>query len=108
MSGEASAVPVYYRPADVARILRCSTWWVREQARARRIPYCWIGGSYLFTAEHIAEILRLFEVQPTGLPESVPSPRRAPQRTEDGSSSTLVMLTARPPRRSRRATTPAA
>jgi hypothetical protein len=46
-------------------MLRCSEWWVKEQARKRRIPYSWIGGSYLFTEEHIAEIVRLFEVRPT-------------------------------------------
>jgi hypothetical protein len=46
-------------------MLRCSEWWVKEQARRRRIPYAWIGGSYLFTAEHIAEIVRRFEVRPT-------------------------------------------
>ena len=33
--------------------------------RRRRIPFCWIGGSYLFTEEHVAAIVRLFEVAPT-------------------------------------------
>ena len=48
--GEASAANrPYYRPADVARLLRCSQWWVKEQARHGRIPFSWIGGSYLFT-----------------------------------------------------------
>ena len=49
-------------------MLRCSEWWVKEQARRRRIPFCWIGGSYLFTEEHIAAIVRLFEVRPVELP----------------------------------------
>lgn len=48
------APPVgFYRAADVAERLHCSVWWVKEQARRRRIPYCWIGGSYRFTDEHI-------------------------------------------------------
>jgi excisionase family DNA binding protein len=52
-----------YRPAEVAELLGCSEWWVKEQARKRRIPYSRIGGSYRFTAEHLAEIVRLHEVQ---------------------------------------------
>lgn len=60
-----SPAPVLYRPAEVARMLRCSEWWVREQARNRRIPFSWIGGSYRFTDEHVTEIVRLSEVVPT-------------------------------------------
>ena len=51
-------------------MLRCSEWWVKEQARRRRIPFSWIGGSYLFTAEHVAEIVRLFEVRPARAADS--------------------------------------
>jgi hypothetical protein len=58
--------PVLYRPAEVAKMLRCSEWWIKEQARNRRIPFSWIGGSYLFTDEHVAEIVRLFEKPPVG------------------------------------------
>lgn len=53
-----------YRPADVAKMLQCSEWWIKEQARNRRIPYSWIGGSYRFTEEHIEEMIRLFEQRP--------------------------------------------
>ncbi|WP_433082730.1 helix-turn-helix domain-containing protein [Dactylosporangium sp. CA-052675] len=55
---------VLHRPAEVAKILDCSEWWVKEQARRRRIPFAWIGGSYRFTDEHLAEIIRIFEVRP--------------------------------------------
>jgi hypothetical protein len=95
----------YYRPAEVARLLRCSEWWVKEQARRRRIPFCWIGGSYLFTEEHIAAIVRLFEVLPG---DDVPSRRgrgsadRLPS-TGDDRGATPIRLRARPPRRARRA-----
>src|SRR3954464_10623409 len=89
MSGSASAPATFYRPAEVAAMLRCSEWWVKEQARNRRIPYSWIGGSYLFTQEHIAEIVRVFEVRPTAHvaaaePATVPSGRASSRRVEDG------------------------
>jgi hypothetical protein len=48
------------------RQLHCSEWWVKEQAGRRRIPFIWIGGRYLFTADHVAEIVQRFEVRPGG------------------------------------------
>src|SRR3954464_2287044 len=93
----------FYRAAEVARMLRCSEWWVKEQARRRRIPFCWIGGSYLFTEEHVAAIVRLFEVRPTG---EVPMVGRRGSATSAASVADsrdgAVRLHARPPRRSRR------
>ncbi|MFI5906211.1 helix-turn-helix domain-containing protein [Dactylosporangium sp. NPDC051541] len=67
------------KPAEVAKILGCSEWWVKEQARKRRIPFAWIGGSYRFTDEHLAEIIRLFEVRP--LEPRPATPRAAPPTT---------------------------
>jgi hypothetical protein len=99
--GEASAARgPYYRPAEVARLLRCSEWWVKEQARRRRIPFCWIGGSYLFTDEHIAAIVRLFEVRPSD-PGPVAGTARTvrPSAVPGGDASSR--LRARPPRRLR-------
>src|SRR5438067_1794706 len=64
MSGPHQDPPAFHLPADVAALLRCSTWWVKEQARRRRIPYCWIGGGYRFTDEHLVEIARICEVRP--------------------------------------------
>lgn len=104
MTGPAPALPAFYRPAEVAALLRCSEWWVKEQARRRRIPYAWIGGSYLFTAEHVAEIVRRFEVQPTA--ESDPATesgrmvRRSPSTVD---VEPPVRLHARTPRRVREA-----
>ena len=85
-------------------MLRCSEWWIKEQARRRRIPFSWIGGSYLFTDEHIAAIVRLFEVQPTEASEPAsPTGPVARQRsaTDDRPA---ARLTARPPRRKRNTT----
>ena len=90
----------FYRAAEVARMLRCSEWWVKEQARQRRIPFCWIGGSYLFTDEHIAAIVRLFEVRPDGsVPVTGTSRTVRPSVVADGSPTSA--LKARPPRRMR-------
>jgi hypothetical protein len=95
--------PTFYRRAEVATMLRCSEWWVKEQARKRRIPYSWIGGSYLFTPEHLAEIIRVFEVRPAN---SVPQPRRSrgsAAPSADRSAEPILRLIARPPRRTRSA-----
>jgi hypothetical protein len=74
MPGQDPAPATFYRPAEVAAMLHCSQWWVKEQARRRRIPFCWIGGSYRFTAEHVAEIARLFEVRPIRPADPVSTP----------------------------------
>src|SRR3954453_17579210 len=97
----------FYRAAEVARMLRCSEWWVKEQARRRRIPFCWIGGSYLFTVEHVAAIVRLFEVHPVGDADriDVASERPACGRARDVAA---VRLRARPPRRRRNSSASAA
>jgi hypothetical protein len=111
MNGPTPAMSGFYRPAEVAAMLRCSEWWVKEQARKRRIPYAWIGGSYLFTAEHIAEIVRRFEVQPTdtgtgpATPATVPAQRRPVDHASDvDPDCPAVRLTARTPRRARPST----
>jgi len=87
-----------YRPAEVAKILGCSEWWVKEQARKRRIPYSWIGGTYRFTDDHVSQIIRVFEVQPVTTPnaeKTSPAPRRSAPR----SGEVVTVLTARTPRR---------
>jgi hypothetical protein len=84
-------------------MLRCSEWWVKEQARRRRIPFCWIGGSYLFTEEHIAAIVSLFEVQPIVSAAPTPGASHAPRaaRVAESVSGGALRLHARPPRRAR-------
>jgi len=109
MTGPAPAPTAFYRPAEVAALLRCSEWWVKEQARRRRIPYAWIGGSYLFTAEHIAEIVRRFEVQAADQPDAPAKPGRTVRHRPDASEvGAPVSLRARAPRRLREAGAPKA
>ena len=80
-------------------MLRCSEWWVKEQARRRRIPFCWIGGSYLFTEEHVAAIVRLFEVPPSDPAPEIGTSR--PVRPAAVSRDGVAPLTSKPPRRRR-------
>ncbi|GIJ07307.1 helix-turn-helix domain-containing protein [Micromonospora andamanensis] len=92
-----------HRPAEVAKILRCSEWWVKEQARKGRIPFSWIGGGYRFTNEHITEMVRLFERRPASATPlrretSAPFPSRS-GRSESGAPA--LQLKARRPRRAR-------
>ena len=90
-----------HRPADVAKMLQCSEWWVKEQARKRRIPFSLIGGSYRFTDEHVTEVIRLFEQHPESN-NTVPSSTAwvAPGRTRSPSLGEVnVSLRARVPRR---------
>ncbi|MFE2750446.1 helix-turn-helix domain-containing protein [Actinosynnema sp. NPDC059335] len=99
-----SREPAYYRPHEVAKMLRCSEWWVKEQARNRRIPFSWIGGSYLFTSEHVKEIVALFEQRPVQSTPSVTGvARSAAPRPKPIVGKSVSNLTARTPRRARAA-----
>jgi hypothetical protein len=93
--------PRLYSPAEVARALGCSEWWVKEQARNRRIPFSWIGGSYRFTAGHLLEIVKAFEVRPVPAAPSTSSVDRTPRRRPYRPAAAATRLQARPPRRSR-------
>lgn len=84
-------------PAEVARTLRCSEWWVKEQARRRRIPFTKTGGAYRFTREHVHEIVRIFEHGPGERPEPEMTPGR--RRAEVPPVRPVVQLRARRPRR---------
>src|ERR1043165_3549089 len=103
MPSPQSAEEALYLPAEVAALLRCSTWWVKEQARRERIPFIWIGGGYRFTAEHVKQIVALFERRPTGEPAAplATQPRERFRRTTNQGA--IAQLTARPPRRRRQA-----
>lgn len=87
-------------PAEVASVLGCSEWWVKEQARKRRIPFTKAGGAYRFTTEHVYEIVRIFEQRPGEHrePRVTTGPKRRPvvQPVQP-----VVELRARPPRRAR-------
>lgn len=96
-----------YRPDEVAAVLGCSAWWVKDRARRRQIPFARVGRAYRFTAAHLAEIIRLHEERPTiaARPPSPGTPPAAPARRSGAPEpgATSGRLRARPPRRPDRA-----
>ncbi|GAA0907702.1 hypothetical protein Vau01_014180 [Virgisporangium aurantiacum] len=103
---EGTSRPPLYRPIEVARLLGCSEWWVKEQARKRRIPFSWIGGSYRFTDDHVNAIVEIFEKQPTF--SATPVPRKPATQGRPAESADATQLKARAPRRLRSASNTAA
>ena len=49
---------------EAAAILRVKPSWLERQAAARKIPFTMLGGSYRFSAEHLAAIVRQYEQRP--------------------------------------------
>jgi len=102
MTGPAQPQPLCHKASEVAVMLGISQWWIKEQARHGRIPYTWLGGSYRFTTEHIAEIVRLFEVRPTEPTTTAAVVRLTPRSTTaPRDSGPPTLLRARRPRRTR-------
>ncbi|MEU9342002.1 DNA-binding protein [Streptomyces sp. NPDC048278] len=106
-----AALPRLYRPEEISEALGCSAWWVKDRARRSLIPHVRVGRAYRFTAEHLAEIVRLNEERPTRAPGGaavdVPATRpsavraRASQPRRPAADLTTGRLQARPPRRIR-------
>jgi hypothetical protein len=89
---------------EAAAILRVKSGWLQRRAAARKIPFTMLGGAYHFTAEHIAEIVRINEK----LPAATREPRATRRKTQEPQASeTVTMLRPRPrpggPRRRRTA-----
>ena len=83
---------------EAAAILRVKPSWLERQAAARKIPFTMLGGAYRFTAEHLAEIIRLNEQVPSA-PADVESER--PRRMRGASRSELASVPALRPRTAR-------
>jgi excisionase family DNA binding protein len=100
-----SALPRLYLPEEVAEVLGCSTWWVKDRARRRRIPFTRVGRAYRFTGEHLAEIIRMHEALPA-LPRqraatAAPAAKSLAPQPPSSSPGPAARLRARPPRRAR-------
>ncbi|WP_423833667.1 DNA-binding protein [Streptomyces manipurensis] len=93
-------LPRLYRPEEIAAALGCSVWWVKDRASRTLIPCSRVGRSYRFTAEHLAEIVRLHEVRPAQRAEPIGS-AAAPAAPRTRPVPTVARLRARPPRRTR-------
>ncbi|MDH6586258.1 excisionase family DNA binding protein [Streptomyces sp. SAI-133] len=103
-SGETnSPLPKSYSAAEVAKALDCSEWWVKEQARRRRIPFLRSGSGYRFTRSHVEEIFHILEERPN--PVNVPqtSSTSVRPRTFVPFDVPAQQLRARRPRRMRNA-----
>ncbi|MFE2426591.1 DNA-binding protein [Streptomyces sp. NPDC059373] len=95
--------PRLHLPEEVAAVLGCSTWWVKDRARRRLIPFTRVGRAYRFTAAQLTEIIHLHEERPAQAAPHVVSapPPPAPRPSRSGESA--VRLQARAPRRARQA-----
>ena len=63
----AGGAPIAVHTLDeAATILRVKPSWLERQAAARKIPFTMLGGSYRFTADHLAAIIQQFEQRPAG------------------------------------------
>ncbi|MFI1498219.1 helix-turn-helix domain-containing protein [Streptomyces platensis] len=94
-------LPRLYSAAEVATALGCSEWWVKEQARRRRIPFIKSGSGYRFTKEHVQEIFNILEERPQGTSTQFPEAGAARRRVRTQAGTPVVQLRARPPRRAR-------
>ncbi|MFG1804978.1 helix-turn-helix domain-containing protein [Streptomyces sp. NPDC049040] len=100
-----TSVPRLYRPEEIADVLGCSAWWVQDRARRRLIPFTRVGRAYRFTADHLAEIIRLNEERPTRMPEPDAAAQRPvprPSASRAAHPAQVERLHARSPRRLRR------
>ena len=102
MPKDRGALPTLFQPADVAKALGMSEWWVKEQARRGRIPFTKPGRAYRFTADQVAEIVQLYEARP--VVAVVPQPPAtatgtARKQARDRRPGSVAQLRARTPRR---------
>lgn len=72
------ATPQVHTLDEAAAILRVKKSWLERQAAARKIPFTMLGGSYHFTAAHLAAIVRIHEQMPA--PSTAPSQPTTQQR----------------------------
>ena len=89
-------MPEIHTLEEAAAILRVKKSWLERQAAARKIPFTMLGGTYHFTAEHLAQIVRIHEKTPAAAPvPSEASTRRRP-RPQQAAQQTTNPLRPRP------------
>lgn len=67
---------VVHTKEEAAEILRVRVSWLERQAAARKVPFTMLGGCYMFTDDHLAEIVRLNEHATNSPARATGSPRR--------------------------------
>ena len=86
---------VSYDAEEAGKIIGQSAYWMKEQARAGKIPFTRVGRQYRWLPQHLAEILRAGEQKPRAvLAARAPARRRA-------SADNSAVLQARPQQRKR-------
>lgn len=70
-------------------MLRVKPSWLERRAAARKIPFTMLGGAYHFTAEHLAEIIRINEHLPTVVGEPKTSRHNTREQHVTGKVTTL-------------------
>ncbi|MGY6024152.1 helix-turn-helix domain-containing protein [Streptomyces spinosirectus] len=95
------ALPPTYSPAQIAEALDCSEWWVKEQARRRRIPFIRSGRGYRFTKDHVEEIFHILEERPDQGNVSAAQVTSSRRRSQAPLGGPVIPLRARRPRRAR-------
>lgn len=73
-----AAAPRLHTKEEAAAILRVKASWLERRAAAREIPFALMSGTYLFTDDHLAQIIALHEQRPSA-PRPRPEPKSAPQ-----------------------------
>ncbi|WP_406373561.1 helix-turn-helix domain-containing protein [Streptomyces sp. NBC_00647] len=98
---KSNTLPPTYSPAEIAEALGCSEWWVKEQARRRRIPFIRSGSGYRFTRSHVEDIFHILEERPDQENKSEDRATSTGRRTVTFFDAPVVQLRARRPRRAR-------
>jgi hypothetical protein len=84
MNTDESATKLVYSPAEVARMIGTSEWWVREQMRRRRVPHLRLGARhYALRAEDIPALLEVFAVDAEPEPVETPNVGEKLQQISD-------------------------
>jgi excisionase family DNA binding protein len=82
-----------YTLNEAAEVLRVKPSWLERQAAARKVPFTMLGGSYRFTADHLAAIITQHENRPGPVvlasPVSHPHVPRSTTHPNDSPASTL-------------------
>ncbi|WP_369076797.1 helix-turn-helix domain-containing protein [Paractinoplanes rishiriensis] len=70
--GRLTGVPTLLTAEEAATILRVRPSWLERQAAKRKIPFSMLGGCYRFTADHLMQIVAIFEASPDQPSEETP------------------------------------
>lgn len=94
------SLPQTYSAEEVAEAFGVSAWWLKQEARAHRIPATKLAGAWRWTEAQAIETLRIHESPVSATTAPATTAPRAPRRHPDTDAS---VLRPRTPRRLRTA-----